>query len=113
MNFDSLDKFSFINAKFNFSYNNQYEVNYDSLEKKLTNLLIKNKKLLTPYIFAFIYAEVITKDKFQNELTFSREDYITDKFKSDDKEIINKLKSLIKSNKNIYKRITDNFINRE
>ena len=62
------DSISFIDIIFNSSYRKiidtfpinyklykEYEINYDLIEETLTNLLLKNKKLLNDYITEFIY----------------------------------------------------------
>ena len=119
--FNMPDKFAFINEAFNSSYRkiidnknyeiyNQYEINYDSLEERLTNALVKNKKLLKDDIIDFIYKEEISQNEIADDLSITKKKSSSEKFLTDNKEIINKLNRIVKSNKNIYKTLIDDFM---
>ena len=119
--FNITDKFYFINEAFNSSYRkiidnknyeiyNQYEIDYDSLEERLTDALVKNKKLLKDDIIDFIYKEEITQKEISIDLSLTKKKSSSERFITDNKEIINKLNRVVKSNKNIYKILVDDFM---
>ena len=119
--FNIPDKFSFINETFNSSYRkiidnnnyeiyNQYEINFDSIEERLTNLLLKNKKLLKDDIIEFSYNNELFTNEVSNVITTFKDNYNIENLTLDDKEIIYKFYDTNKSNTNLYKKIIDDFM---
>ena len=118
--FNITDKFSFMNETFNSSYRkiidnknyeiyNEYEINFDSLEERLTNLLLKNKKMLKDVIIEFIYNNENFIKKVSNIITTFNEKYPKEKLSMDDKVIIYNFYDENRS-KDLYKRIIDDFM---
>lgn len=104
------DKFSFINESFNSSYrkiidnqnyekNNQYEINYDSIEERMTYLLLKDKQLLKDDIIEFNYNSEVFTNEISNIIITFKNNYNKEKLQIDDKEIIYKFYDKNKLNK--------------
>ena len=119
--FNIPDKFSFVNETFNSSYRkiidnknyefyNEYEIRLDSLEERLTNLLMKNKKLLKNDIIEFIYNDENFTKKVSNIISIFNEKYPKEILTMDDKEIIYNFYETNKSNKDLYKKTIDDFM---
>ena len=79
---------SFIDVLFNSSYRKildsetfsyksykEYEINYDLIEENMTDLLVKNKKLLNDDITSFIYNNEVFGNKVTNLFTSFKENY--------------------------------------
>ena len=118
--FNIKDKFSFINEAFNSSYRkiidsknyeiyNEYEINFDSLEERLTNLLLKNKKMVKDVIIEFIYNNENFTKKVTNIITTFNEKYPKEKLSMDDKAIIYNFYDT-KRDKDLYIKIIDDFM---
>ena len=82
------DKVSFTEILFNSSYKKildsdlmsyelykEYEINYDLIEEDLTDLLLKNKKLLNDNITEFIYNNELFNNKITNLITLFKKRY--------------------------------------
>ena len=94
--------FSFINIVFNSSYrkiidNNrnyetykQYEINLDSIEEIMTDLLLKNKKLLNEDIIEFSYINEIFSNEINDLITSFNHNYNTVEIVSGDKKVLDK-----------------------
>ena len=119
--FNMPDKFSFVNETTNSSYRkvidnkkygsyNEHEISWNSLEERLTNILIKNKKLLKSDIIEFVYNNENFTKKLSNIINIFREKYPKEKITMDDKEIIYNFYEENKSNKNIYNKIITDFM---
>ena len=78
--FNALDKFSFINIVFNSSYRKiiddndykiytKYEINFELIEETMTELLLKNRKLLNEDIFEFSYSIEIFSNEVNDLIT--------------------------------------------
>ena len=118
--FNITDKFSFVNETFNSSYRkiidnkdyeiyNEYEIDFDSLEERLTNLLLKNKKMLKDVIIEFIYNNENFTKKVSNIITTFNENYPKEKLTMDDKVIIYNFYDE-KRSKDLYAKIIDDFM---
>jgi len=114
---DLPEKFSFIDVLFNSSYRkmilngdyksyNQFEIDYDLIEERMTDVLLKNKKLFNKNINNFIYnnenlifentnALSTFKRKFSQELSI-KEKIILYTYYNDHKEGENLLKNILK-----------------
>ena len=81
-------KISFIDILFNSSYRKiidtdksyesyrDYEINYDLIEENLTDLLLKNKKLLNDEIIEFAYNNEVFSNEINNIITSFKNRYI-------------------------------------
>ena len=81
-------KISFIDILFNSSYRKiidtdksyesyrDYEINYDLIEENLTDLLLKNKKLLNDEIIEFAYNNEVFSNEINNIITLFKNKYI-------------------------------------
>jgi len=81
-------KISFIDILFNSSYRKiidtdksyesyrEYEINYDLIEENLTDLLLKNKKLLNDEIIEFAYNNEVFSNEINNIITLFKNRYI-------------------------------------
>jgi hypothetical protein len=115
------EQFSFTNILFNSSYRkiidyknyeiyNQYEINFNSIEETMTDLILKNKKLLSEDIIEFSYNNEVFKNEVNDLITSFKNNYATTEINKDDKEIFY---SFIKDNENnsiLYKNMINNFI---
>ena len=119
--FNLPDKFSFINETFNSAYRkiidnknyeiyNQYEIDFNSIEDRLTDLLLKNKKLLNDDIIQFSYNNELFTNEVSNVIITFKDNYNIEKLTMDDKEIIYKFYDSNESNKDLYKKIIDDFM---
>ena len=114
-------KFSFINVVFNSSYRkiidnknyeiyNQYEINFDSIEETMTDLLLKNKKLLNEDIIEFSYNNEVFSNEINDLITSFKNNYNISTISLEDKEI---LYICIKDSENniaLYETIINDFI---
>jgi hypothetical protein len=98
------EKFSFI--LFNSSYReiidnkkyekySQYIIDFDSIEKAMTDLLLKNKKLLNEDIFEFSYHQETFSYEVNDLITTFKNNYGTIEINTDDEKV---LKKFFKSN---------------
>ena len=86
----------------------EYEINYDYIEEKLTDLLLKNKKILNDNIIEFIYNNETFNNKLTNFITEIKRYCFTD-INDDDKVAIYKFCTDNPNNKNMYKCIIQDF----
>ena len=86
----------------------EYEINYDYIEEKLTDLLLKNKKILNDNIIEFIYNNETFSNQLTNFITEIKRYCFTD-INDDDKVAIYKFCSDSPNNKNMYKCIIQDF----
>jgi hypothetical protein len=114
-------KFSFINVIFNSSFRkiidnknleifNQYEINFDSLEDILTDLLLNNKKLFNESINEFSYKNEIFSNEVNDLITSFKTNYSTTTIGLDDKEFIYIFIKDHEKNKILYKSMIDDFL---
>ena len=119
--FNIPDKFSFINETSNSSYRkiidnknyeiyNRYEINFDSIEDNMTNLLLKNKKLLKDDIIEFSYNNELFTNEINNIMTTFKNNYNIEEISDDDRVVIYEYIDSIGKNKDYYKKIIDDFI---
>ena len=119
--FNIPDKFSFISETFNSSYRkiidnknykayNEYVIDFYSIEGRLTDLLLKNKKLLNDDIIEFSYNNELFTNEISNEITTFKDNYNQEKLTNDDKEIIYKFYDTNRNNIDLYKKIIGNFM---
>ena len=119
--FNISKEFSFIKEIFYYSYrklidNNNYEkyneyvIDFDSLEERLTNLFLKNKKLLNDDIIEFSYSNEIFTNEISNVLNKFKDNYEQEELTADDKEIIYEFYDTYRYNKDLHKKIILDFI---
>ena len=119
--FNVPEKFSFVNEIFNSSYRkiidnnnyeiyNQYEINLDYIEENMTNILLKNKKLLNDYIIEFRYNNELFSNEVKDLITLFKKNYLTNIISLDDKVIIYNFIIDNEKNKDLYKKIINDFI---
>ena len=119
--FNAPDKFSFITETFNSSYRkiidnynyekyNDYVIYFDSIEERLTDLLLKNKKLLNEDIIEFSYNNELFTIEISNEISTFKDNYNQEKLTLDDKEIIYKFYDTNRENKDLHKKIILDFM---
>ena len=119
--FNVPDKFSFINETSNSSYRkiidnknyeiyNQYEINFDIIEDRMTNLLLKNKKLLKDDIIEFSYNNELFTYEITDTITSFKDNYYIEDISDDDKVVIYKYIDTIDGNKDLYKKLIDDFM---
>jgi len=116
-------KISFIDILFNSSYRKildsntrsyesykEYEINYDLIEEKMTDLLLKNKKLLNEDIIEFIYNNEVFSNQLTDLITIFNKRYIYKNINIHDKVSIYKFSKENKNNINICKKMNNDFI---
>ena len=115
------ENFSFNNIIFNSSYRkiidnknfeiyNQYEINFNSIEGTLTDLILKNKKLLNEEIIEFSYNNEVFNNVVKDLITSFKNNYNTVEINPYDKEIIYFLIEENENNKALYKTLINDFI---
>ena len=115
------DKFSFVEVVFNCSYRtfaitkdynnyNNIKVNYALLEERMTELLLRNRKLFNDSISNFIYLNEKLEFENQNIITEFNTLYNIEKINIGDKKILYKFYEENKENNNLFKTIFDDFI---
>ena len=119
---NSTEKFSFIDIIYNSSYRkkidthkeqnyNSFEINLSSIEDNMTELLLKNKKLIyEDLIIEFNYNNSIFEYKCTDLIKTFNKLYKTKDISSEDKEIINKFIKDNKGNLEKYKDIINDFL---
>ena len=111
-NLNTNKDFSFTNIIFNYSYReiidnqnyksyNRYVINFDLIESKMTDLLLKNKKLLNEEINEFIYNNEAFNSEIDNLITYFYDNYDIMDITLDDKEIIY---NIMKDNKGSFEK---------
>ena len=114
---------SFIDILFNFSYRKlldnypndyriykEYIINFDDIEDKMTDLLLKNKKLLNEDIHEFIYNNQIFNNQVTNVITLFKKRYNYKNIILNDKKLIYKFYTENKNNHQIFEKIINDFI---
>jgi hypothetical protein len=114
---------SFIDILFNFSYRKlldnypndyriykEYIINFDDIEDKMTDLLLKNKKLLNEDIHEFIYNNQIFNNQVTNVITLFKKRYNYKNIILNDKKAIYKFYTENKNNHQIFEKIINDFI---
>ena len=114
---------SFIDILFNSSYRKildnekrshelyrEYEINYDLIEENMTELLLKNKKLLNGEVSEFIYNNEVFSYQVTNLITLFKERYITKNLLIHDKVVIYKFYENNKENSYFCKNTIKDFI---
>ena len=117
----NLKKHFFIDSVFNSSYRkiilkkndiklyNEYEINFDLIEERMTNKLLKGKKLLNNSINDFIYQNEDLLFKNANYLDILRK-YFSEKLSLNDKVILYTFYEENKENNNLFKELVIDFI---
>ena len=122
-NFNLPTKNSFIDILFDASYRkildsdirsyelyNEYAINYDLIEEKMTDLFLKNKKLLNDDITYFIYNNETFSHQISELTTLFNKRYKMKNLLLDDKVVIYKFSENNKNNINICKNMINDFI---
>ena len=115
------DKFSFIETVFSCSYRkyaitkdydtyNQIEINFDLLEDKMTEILLRNKKLFNDSISNFVYANEDLKFENTNLITTFNNEYEIENINLADKLILYKFYQDNQENEILFKTIFEDFI---
>jgi len=117
------NEISFIDVLFNSSYRKildsetisyelykEFEINYDLIEDNLTDLLLKNKKLLNDDIKEFYYNNEVFGNKVSNLLTLFRERYNQKNILLVDKVDIYRFTQENKNNTILFKNMINDFI---
>ena len=88
----------------------EYEINYDLIEEKMTELLLKNKKLLDDKISEFIYNNEVFANQVTNLITLFQKRYNTKNIGIFDKVAIYKFYEDNKNNSPLCKNMINDFI---
>ena len=115
------EKFSFIEVVFNCSYRkftitndyssyNQINLNLDVIEDRMTELLLRNKKLFDDSISNFVYANEKLEFENKNIITTFNNEYDIEKINIEDQKILYKFYEENKENINLFKNIFNDFI---
>ena len=95
---------------FNYKSYKEYEINYDFIEENMTDLLLKNKKLLNENITEFIYNNEIFNNTISDIITSFKKRYVCKDLLIHDKiELYNFYKEN-QDNINLHKNIINDFI---
>ena len=114
---------SFINILFNSSYRkildysstisyksySEYVIDYDEIERNMTELLLRNKKLLNDNITVFIYNDEVFSNKVTDIITLCRKRYNNNIIIFDEVAIY-KFCQENKNNIELYKKVMNDFI---
>ena len=118
----AFNKFSFVDVVYNSSYRkiidtknyreyNLFNIDVPAIEENMTELLLKNKKLLDKeIIIRFKYNYIIFDNQVTDLITTFKRNYKTKELSSDDKIVINNFIKNYKGNLNLYKNIIDDFM---
>ncbi len=95
----------------NYREYNLFNIDVPAIEENMTELLLKNKKLLDKeIIIRFKYNYIIFDNQVTDLITTFKRNYKTKELSSDDKIVINNFIKNYKGNLNIYKNIIDDFM---
>ena len=94
----------------NYKFYNEYVINYDLIEDNMTDLLLKNKKLLNETINEFSYKNEIFTNKVDDSITIFKNKYQNNIISLYDKERIYKFCKSIKNNNYFHKQIIKDFL---
>ena len=120
--FNAPKRFSFINVVFNSSYRkiidtnknyeiySTYEIIWDTIEETMTDLLLKNKKLLNEDIIEFSYKDEIFSNEVNDLITSFNHNYNSVEIDSDDKKVLDKFFKDNEINKIKCKYLINDFI---
>ena len=86
------------------------EIDLETVEDKMTELLLKNKKLFNDSIINFIYANEDLEFENKDIITIFNNEYEIENIKIEDKEILYKFYNRNKENQNLFKTIFNDFI---
>ena len=89
---------------------NDYVINYDLIEDIMTDLLLKNKKLLNETINEFFYVNEIFTNNINDSITIFKNKYQISKISLDDKVEIYKFYKDFESNIYFHKKIIKDFL---
>ena len=89
---------------------NEYEINYDLIEEKMTDLFLNNKKLLNDDITYFIYNNETFSHQINDLTSLFNKRYKMKNLLLDDKVVIYKFSDDNKNNTNICKNMINDFI---
>ena len=117
----NLKHFSFINLLFDSSYRkiidnkdyrfyNHYEINLDFIEEKITELFLKNKKLLNEDIIKFSYNNEVFSNQVSDIITSFKKNYSIRNIDINEKVFLYKYFLKINENTILYQNIIDDFI---
>ena len=114
---------SFIDILFNSSYrkildnNNgsyesyrEYKINYDLIEENMTDILLKNKKLLNDDISEFVYNNELFSNEISDSITLFKQRYNCKNIDIHDKADIYKFSTDNKGNTHLYKNMINDFV---
>ena len=118
--FNVPEKFSFINEIFNCSYRkiidnkfyeiyNLFEINFGFIEKNMIDILLRNKKLLNDYIIEFSYNNELFTHEVKDLITLFTKNYVINYISLDDKVIIYNFIKDNEKNKDLYKKMINDF----
>ena len=79
-------------------------INFDLIEKYMTDLLLKNKKLLNETINEFIYSNEVFTNQITDVITLFESNYLIAKINIDDKVIIFKFYKENENNLYLHKK---------
>ena len=121
-NFKTSEKFSFIETIYNSSYRkiidtqnytdyNSFKINVEDIEENMTELLLKNKKLINKdLLIEFRYNNEIFDNQVNDLMTTFKKYYITTDISKDDKEYLFNCIKENKANFEFYEIIINNLI---
>ena len=95
---------------FNYKSYKEYEINYNIIEDKLTDLLLNNKKMINENITEFIYNNELFNNNINDLITLLKKKYNCKNLIISDKVIIYKFCLENKNNINFIKKIINDFI---
>ena len=88
----------------------EYEINYDLIEENMTELLLKNKKLLNNEVTEFIYNDEVFANQVTNLITMFKKRYNNKNINIFDKVAIYKFSEDNKNNSYLSKTMINDFI---
>ena len=92
----------------NYKFYKEYVINYDYIEEIMTELLLKNKKLLNENLTEFIYNNEVFNNQITNIITLLREKYKNQMSIYDKVSIYKFCKA--NNNQNLYRNILNDFV---
>ena len=123
LNFTLPKKVSIIDILFNSSYRKildseilsyksyrEYEINYDKIEDYMTELILKNKKLLNDEISGFVYNNEVFNVQLTDFISIFKKRYSHKPINIHDKVILYKFSNENKNNVNLNKNMINDFI---
>ena len=89
---------------------NEYEINYDFIEENMTDLFLKNKKLINKEITYFIYNNETFSHQLKDLITLFKKRYNNKNLLIDDKVVIYKFAEDNKNSTDVCKKLINDFI---